>query len=87
MSDPSTDSIEIEKAIAETVTGTGEKKELEEKVPPSFNANTQVDSLESLREEAPEIYDQTMKSLAQSIIDDMKRHQERMKEIQQNSRI
>ncbi len=51
-----------------------------------FDTNTQISSLAQLKEKAPEVYQQMMMGLAQSIVKKMHRAEERLKEIKRKAR-
>lgn len=50
-----------------------------------FNASTQIGSMSDLKDKAPELYKAMMQGLATNICNDMKDHQERLKEMQRQA--
>jgi predicted nucleotidyltransferase len=52
----------------------------------SYSTQTELSSLGDLKEKAPQVYDATMMGIAQSMISQMKRSQERLKEIMREGR-
>ncbi len=50
-----------------------------------FNASTQVASMAELQTKAPELYRAMMQGLATNICNDMKDHQDRLKEMQREA--
>lgn len=47
---------------------------------------TKISSLEDLKNKAPKVFHQMMVSLATTMISDMRKHQERLKKLQQKGR-
>jgi hypothetical protein len=45
-----------------------------------YTTTTHISSLEDLKKKAPEVYNQTLKSIGMKICNDMKRHQDHLKE-------
>lgn len=45
-----------------------------------YTASTHISSLEDLKKKAPEVYNQTLKSIGMKVCNDMKRHQDQLKE-------
>lgn len=50
-----------------------------------FNASTQIGSMSDLKDKAPELYKAMMQGLATNICNDMKDHQDRLKEMQRQA--
>lgn len=50
-----------------------------------FNASTQIGSMSELKDKAPELYKAMMQGLATNICNDMKDHQDRLKEMQRQA--
>ena len=48
--------------------------------PQGYTTTTQVSSLEDLKRKSPEVYNMTLKSIGMKICNDMKRHQDHLKE-------
>lgn len=66
-------------ATAEAAAATsGSKKE--------FTMSTTINSMEELKEKAPEFYKKMMEGIAMTIIKDMRQHQERLKKMMRKSR-
>lgn len=51
-----------------------------------FDMNTKVSSAADLKEKAPEVWDKMMEGIAQNIISDMRKRQERLKKMMRESR-
>ena len=51
-----------------------------------FDMNTKIDSTADLKEKAPEVWDKMMEGIAQNIISDMRKRQERLKEMMREAR-
>lgn len=49
--------------------------------PASYTMDTQIDSVESLKEKAPEVYQKMLEGVAQNIIGKMRKQQERLKKL------
>lgn len=64
-----------ETSAAEQSTGSTTKKLDAE------TAATKISSLQDFKEKAPKVYDATILAIAQNITNDMKHHQDRLKEI------
>lgn len=52
-----------------------------------FSMDTKVDSMKSLKEEAPEVYKKMMEGIAMSVISSMRKRQERLKQMWREDRM
>lgn len=50
-----------------------------------FNASTPISSMADLKEKAPELYKAMMEGLAMNIVNEMRQHQEKLKEMQRQA--
>ena len=53
---------------------------------PGYTSTTQIHSLGQLKEVAPDVYKAMMQGIAQTIVNDMNEHQERLKKMMQEAR-
>ncbi len=52
----------------------------------NYSTSTSINSMEDLKNKAPEVYQKMLESIAMKICNEMKHHQERIKEILQEAR-
>lgn len=53
--------------------------------PATFNAATSISSMADLKEKAPDVYNAMMQGIAMTICNEMKHHQDKLKEMQRQA--